>query len=394
MYPFFVLSGNSPYTSVITVLVLYTVFFLAGVTVYRNNPSALRAVWILFLFVSLHSLFVEQQRSPWNPSFVTPFLALSITALLFPEGGEVKRIIAMMTGLAFAVGLSYSVVPTIVVLFFAGLLRFRKRILLLVGSISISMLMVFLPLLVSEFKHNFFFFNQLVVAHNWQFAFHQNLWMKAREMSMDLFWGRMGDVRMLSLPFLVIVIASVMVKSENSRKLFWLFLASLLLTLISPFELHAHYVYGVLTLLLFFLASVPKRYVIFFLLVSVPFWFSKDAMQSTLYRPIRRTVDDLAACAQIICDSEKDPIYVTESAWHDYHYAPDHLFFLNKAGCHAKDITGNPGFAKRMAVVVDQGSYTYGKTSFNELTLFDPAQLVHYYACPGNIHVVMLEKIE
>ncbi|MEP7166990.1 MAG: hypothetical protein ABI758_03375 [Candidatus Woesebacteria bacterium] len=401
MYPVFLILGLSPYTSIITLLLFYCFVYLLGVYVYRNNPIALRMIWIIFTVISIHSLFVEQNRYPWNPSFVTPFLLISLFALFFNEGGVKRRIVAFTAGTVFALGMSYSIVPTALVLTVAGLIHFKRNWLLLCGSLVFSGCIVFLPILVSEMKHGFFSFHRLFSERGGQFSFRQDLWLKMKEMFLFVFWGRAGDVRQLLWPLAILTITCLSLKLKKIRsdrdriyaKLLLLLIATVLLTLISPFVLYSHYVYGVLTLLICLIATFPKRLLFLFILSCLPFWFSKDSMNSTLLRPIRRSVSDLETCAVLVCASEKEPMYIVDAAWHDYHFAPDHLFFFNRAGCNAKDITSNPGFANRMAVVIDQGSFTFGKSSFNELTLFGEATPSATYQCPSRITVEVLKSL-
>ncbi len=401
MYPVFLFSNASPYTSVITLLLLYTSFFVFGMYVYRKNALARHTLLVSVFLVSIHTIFIEQHRFPWNPSFVTPFLLMSLCAAFFTEGKMWQRILAFTLGISFAIGMSYSIVPTAAVLGLYGLWIFRKHWLLYFGSFAASILFVFGPLLLFEVKHQFFFIRRLLMEEAYIQKISISYSAKLSEMvrflkgvGLSSFWEKVSIVLVL-----MGVLAVVKRKVQSTQNKF-LFKSAVLttivfiLTLLAPFIMLSHYMYGVLTLLFFSLSFIRKRFLYILLLILFFSWITKASLAGSVFRGQKRSIADLQACAQIICSQEKDPLFVTVSAWYDFHFAPDHLFFMNKAGCDARDITQNPGYAQKLAVVIDNGRFEFGKSAFNELTLFGAATPSATYQCPGNMSVQVLSKID
>jgi hypothetical protein len=377
--PFFIVSAASPYTTFVTLLSLCICVFWIGYIWHGQK------IFPLILLITLHPQFVSQMRYPWNPTFTVPFLLLS----LFVLGRDWKQrryIWFFSLSAAIAVGCSYSVLPTVVVLVAYSLWKKNNSIPSILVPLLSSFFLVFLPLLIVELRTNFLLTKRMGVE-----LVRIGEGVRYLQKIKELASYTLGIDPVQTWPaFFLLGIIFLAAISRPRPQLLRVFLLSLLLTILSPFRMGSHYIFGVAILLFVVIATLPQkvRLIVFAGLLIV--WLPQLRAQLT-YVP-RRSVKQLEACAQKICQSEKMPLFVSEQAWHSYHYAPDWLFFLGKHGCTVADVTQSPGFAKRMAVVVDQSSYEHGKTAYNELTLFGPSTVDTTYTCDGNISVVMLQQ--
>lgn len=382
--PVFLLSSFSPYTTLITLTLLFLASFIFIFYEFKDNKK-IRTVFFLFLLLLIfHPEFVSQHRYPWNPTFTVPFLLVSIF-MLFKEWKKRDVWIFSLCS-AIAVGCSYSVLPTVVVL--VGYALWKKKtqpLLLLITAVS-SFFLVFLPLLIVELRTHFLLTKRLGIELQ-VIGEGVNYLQKIRELCAYM----LGQLPISNWPIIfVIVILCACFFSKPRPRFILLFLAAAVLTILSPFRMGAHYIFGVTLLFFAVIASVQKRIYIPIFLFLLFLWI--PVLRAQLSFKPRRSVTQIQKCAQQVCEKEKRPMFVSEQAWHSYHYAPDWLFLFAKNGCTVADVTQTPGFAKRMAVVVDQSSYVHEQTAFNELTLFGPATVDATYTCDGNISVVLLEQ--
>ncbi len=383
--PVFLLSGYSAYTTFITLILLSVGVFTLLFLFFGTHKNGIKLLYTIILLVTFHPQFVIQSRYPWNPTFTVPFLLLSIFLLLL-EWKQKRYIWGFSLAVAIAVGCSYSVIPTVVVL--VGYVIWKKKCALrdLLISLLSSFTLVFLPLFIVELRTHFLVTKRMLLELH-LVGNHIDYLFKLK----SFFAYMIGTEAYYLWPtILVLFVIVVCFFSKPKPQLFWPFILSAVLTIFSPFPLGTHYIFGV-TILFFFTVATMRNYIrvpllIFFLVLWIP------QLYKELGNVPHRTIPQLETCAKQVCQNEHVPLYVSEQAWHSYHYAPDWLFFLAKNGCSVADVTQSPGFAERMAVVVDQSSYEHGKTAYNELTLFGSSTVDTAYSCDGNISVVMLQK--
>lgn len=378
-FPVFLLSGFSPYTTFVTLLILFVSVFWIGYRWYREK------IFPIILLSTVHPQFLSQMRYPWNPTFTVPFLLLALFTL--NRNWAQKRYIWIFSlCMAIAVGCSYSVLPTVIVLVIYVVWKKNQSILSILFPLASSFFLVFLPLLLVELRTDFLLTKRMGIELT-SIGAGVSYWQKIRELSSYV----LGVDPVATWPiFCVLGIIALACIARPRPRLLWVLISSLILTLLAPFRMGPHYIFGVTTVLFVVIATLPKkiRFLLFVCLLII--WVPQLSAQLT-YVP-RRTVRQLEACAKDICQKEKSPLYVSVQAWHSYHYAPDWMFFFAKSGCSVADVTQSPGYARRMAVVVDQSSYEHGKTAYNELTLFGSSSVDTTYSCEGDISVVMIEQ--
>lgn len=396
--PVFIVTGGSPYTTEITLTILFLAVFGYGYVVLRKQPRLLLLFSLLIFLMALQPQLMRQHRNPWNPTFTVPFLLLSLLSLV----GEGLRIMKnrwlFAVGIAAALGCSYSVFPVSLVLLAYVLLARKVKLVSMLLPLLFSGVMVFLPSIVFELKSHFMMTKRLLVEiQTHEVGRTVNYIDKIPRLVMYLLGQANVDWKIAAVIVGLLSVGAVLCwrrRSQESSRRYLLFLIlfiiSFILTINSPFPLESHYIFGVLLFLLLAVVTMPKivLWPTVFLLV---FLWTPQVYAQLNFKP-HRTISQLEVCVKNICSQEKEPLYASVQGWHYFHTAPEYLFFLNKDGCLARDVTQDPGTAQRMAVVSDSSQYTFGKTSFMELTLFGASKLDKTYHCDGNIDVYMLNK--
>lgn len=397
--PIFVLSNQSPFTTIYTLTAMFLCVFLLLYLLFYKNPSLLLVTSCVVVLVTTHPQILEQHRYAWNPTYALPFLIVALLALFHSEFVQKARWIWIwIFSTLAAVGCSYSVFPVALVLLVYGTYRYKGRCLSFITPAVVSFLIIFGPLLLFEFRHGFQFLQGMK-----HFQPQQTTNMRMEQKIIDLVSYVLGTGKNDYFYFLAvagILVCSLLISVRKANRSyrenihihsFLLLICSVIVTVCSPFPLLTHYIFGILAL--FLLITVTAHPTALLLLLGIFLWKWIPFFSYQLFNRVpRRTVAQLSACAQVICKAEKDPMYVSVQAWHPYHFAPDHLFFLRKAGCNVKDITQSPGYATTMAVVADQSPYEIGKTTYNELTLFGKSTVKRTYTCSGGMQVVLLTK--
>jgi hypothetical protein len=171
---------------------------------------------------------------------------------------------------------------------------------------------------------------------------------------------------------------------------------SALLMLATPFRIHEHYVFGVLTFLLVALSRLPRRLVLAICMFLAAIYLQPYYLRLYSQRA-PHTVTQQHACMQSTCEAIKaqslEPIFVnTQSASHN-HQAREYVFWLRELGCQAvetQEFLTTP--TQYMAVVADRAEFQNGKTGYYELSQFGPAEELETIACKEDLTVHLLEK--
>jgi hypothetical protein len=302
-------------------------------------------------------------------------------------------------GLAGSVGLAYSVIPTAIVLASYFLFVKQKKISAFLKMVF-GFLIIFAPLIFFELRHNFFF-SKKIFSDGFEFASKVNYSLKLRSYLYYLFgFTKLTQVQLILVltTTMLIFYGMVLIYKNHSQKrqtgllLFSaIFAISFIFTLIMPFNARKHDFFAVLMLFFSMISFLPKKIKATVLVLFGLLWINPSQINNYLI-PARRTINDLEQCAKIVCSVQKDKMFIATQAWHIFNWSPGHNFFFSKYGCNVKDITHNPNWTNKMALVADNAQYTHGKTSFNELTLFGNSKVKDQYQCPGNIKVYILQR--
>jgi hypothetical protein len=162
-----------------------------------------------------------------------------------------------------------------------------------------------------------------------------------------------------------------------------------------PVGIEKHYIFGLLACFICWTALLPKIPSSMVMLCTLAVWLQPANIQPR-YSPAKRTIQDLESCAHTICQKMQAPLFVSmESGLIGYHNAPEHRYFLRRAGCNVHDIETEAGNSqiRTMLVMLDSSApYTHGKSSSNELTLFGTSTQKETIVCFPQLKAVVLER--
>jgi hypothetical protein len=399
-YPFYLLSGRSPYATLITNAVIYLGTLFAGLKLTGERPRRQRIWLLVFALMTIHPTFIEQNRFVWNPSFVGPFLSLAtIGYLRFKDEQTWKNALLSSFFLILAVSMNYSALPALLAFLLVGAIQLRRSLVKFIAGLVLSGLIVNAGTLVFELRHNFL----LTKA-----VFRPDQAGQPNAPLLEKIIALPGYLLATNSPWFgwvltAIVAASVAAywyqrRQEKQRPAAdWVTLAALTaltigITVIAPVAVQKHYIFAMVTMLFFMIAALHRQLALLVIIILAAFWL-RPAQIRTYFVRAPRTVADLQDCFALVCAAEKDPLYVSvETDLLPFHNGPEHRYFMRMNGCQVKDEYREPGQAKKMAVVVDNGTYKHGETAFHELTLFGPSTEKKVYSCRGNVRVHILEK--
>ena len=395
-YPVFLLL-KSPLTMTITVTSLMIGAFFAGLFILKKQKKEQFVFLILFLLTSIHPLIVQQQRTPWNPSFSIPFLILGIACYLRLYKLFSKSILGVaLIAYCMALGMTYSLFPVIALLSILLFLKTPKEMKsVFIIYLIISFFIIFLPNIVFEIKSNFFllrrfpgginippvsgtFFSKIV------FAFSTVIF--GGEKTPIFFW------EIVALPLIVLIhlYKSYLSKNNHDSAYIYYFKIAIIgtfITLLMPFQ-QGYYLLGVMILWFLVVAHMKKPYLFTALILCIIFWY-KPIWKGEALRPIAQ----LDQCAKEFCSKYPGKYYVSANAWHGMHSAHDQAFFINKNGCTARDIISHPEWkTDKMIVVADRSLFTPYQSSYYELEQFGSYDVKQYLFCSQDLQYWLLQK--
>lgn len=420
LYPAFVISHGSPFSALAT-LQLFTlvVISITFFVLFRAKNTRLLEIFLLsFFLLILQPQEIVQSRFVWNPSFVTPLLFSSaIFLLLFYKNFTFKKAAVLGMYFAAAISFSYSVIPTVAALCLVSIFYLKKKALLLYGSIAAWLVVFNIPTLIFEVRHHFLLTNMML--HQVKLA--QNgidLGSKVNGLLQFVFLDTNSTVAAFAaigtgivlLSFFVFTIWKMIkfrqISTVDSDSGFFLFSTALaltfLLTFLAPIPVYAHYIFGIVTLGLLTVATLPAKLRIFLSTLLILLWCI-PLFQSEYFKKAPRTVSELMSCYQQYCSKNSQPLFVSlQSGVLPFHNGPEHRYLLQRSGCNVKDIESEsvevpnqPSSLKsvnHMAVIVESSSFAFGKTSYAELTQFAPNQEMSRLNCQPNLQVVTLQR--
>lgn len=401
LYPVFLISDHSAFSSTYTVIIVTTALLLALLYVARKNRSLTSLALISFGLLAIHPQVVLQNRFVWNPSFLPIFL-LTATLFFFLQWSKYNRFYMLVTVLllAFACGFSYSAVPFAGLLFLYAIIKHRSKLLEIVCMGVAAATLVFLPTIAFEIRHEFTLTKLALVGQTTPQAVLPFL-QKYQLLAQYLFPAPNNWSNYLFLLFCGCILYGIYFYAKSTQRekraqyifLSVSFLVLLLATFILPIALEKHYIFPLLTLVVLLVARLPQKlnYVLpaFFALI----WLNPAMTQQYFGRPVR-TVAEMQSCYQQFCDSWKYPAYVSmeSGVLVGYHNALDHQFFLREAGCQILDIEKTQDQANHMIVIGDNANYTHDLSAYHELTLFGNAQQIIETSCTETLKIYVLEK--
>jgi len=68
LYPLFLLTNHSLFSTIYTVIIFYLIFLLAGIFFLKKRSRLLEILVIVWFLIAIHPQFILQHRHVWNPS--------------------------------------------------------------------------------------------------------------------------------------------------------------------------------------------------------------------------------------------------------------------------------------------------------------------------------------
>lgn len=404
LFPFFLLSGHSVYSTLMATLTLYVAMMIGAFVVFKKKKHWLPTAALLYLIV-IHPQFVLQHRFIWNPSLITPFLLMGFWAWWRYQSSKNWRLLVVLTlSLAIAAGLNFSLVPTVAVM--AGLFLWEQRqnkqgIWQFVGLGLAANLLVHLPTILFELRHNFLLARNLPTNELQQVE--SVLSQKLAQLADTLVLPSLPVQWSLTLGAAIVLLLLLVAFRSNKLRANWIFIRSLQITfftaglmLLTPFRMHAHFIFGVLTFLLVALARLPRKILLPVLAVLSAFYLQPYYLQLYAQRA-PHTVGEQRQCMQQTCEAIKqaglEPIFVNTQTTSYNHQAREYTFWLRESGCQAIEAQGflvTP--TQYMTVVADRAEFTNGSTDYYELSQFGPAEELQAIECQPDLKIYLLEK--
>lgn len=395
LMPFYMLSAHSIYTANIAMLAYYFLWFGLGLYSLRKGWLSFTEVLVLTAVVTIHPELIKQLRQVWNPSFVLPLtttIGLLLTKIHWPTIAK-KSLFLFTFCLALAIGLSYSIVPFALAVIVYVVYQLWKQhpqnklvISLLIVFLILSTFMVNFGTITFEFKYQFLLTKNLSNQQVLQVSTDQaEKWLQLIDTVFQNQWVWLIFIVCLSFSFLLLKNDSIKTTQlEKSLSLLFLCLGT---TLLFPFAVHGHYIFGILALLIVVIIMMPivlQLIMVVCFSVVVLSWL----LTSNLFATNSPTTAEKRSCLQRVCEQNESPIYVVgNSASHD-HQALEYSYLAKTIGCDAFAVTEiATQQPKTMAVFNQDANFELGKTDFYELNRFDNLEYRKTIQCAENLSV-------
>ncbi|MFA4826836.1 MAG: hypothetical protein WC596_01090 [Candidatus Shapirobacteria bacterium] len=396
LYPGFLLSKGNPISLVYTLAFIYLFSFLLGLYLLRKDKPLTKVLLIAFFFISIHPQYIIQGRYVWNPSFVTPFLIISIISFyLLLKKFSIPKTILFSAGIATAISISYSVAPLLIIFALYWLLFSRSNFKAIALSLFGALALINLPTIFFELRHRFFLTTALLTKNSppqKDLAFVDRL----NNLSQYVFSFSNQTLNISLFIASILLCLFLLYKNRQKRKNLqfvasFLYLGITILAFVTPITIQAHYIFAFTSLLFVIIAGLRPLVTVLSLV-----FFSLNYLQPTrlkqYFTTASRTTTQMEQCFRNYCDSFKEPTFVSvQSSLHPFHNGPEHRFLLKKAGCNIKDIETQNGQAEYMTVVVDQSTFDQN-TNYYELSLLGSHQTVRTFPCQNNFYLVLIRK--
>lgn len=405
LYPFYLITGHSPYASILALLVFYLFFFITGVYLLRKDKKLRYSLYFVFFLLSIHPQYIKQARFVWNPSFVTPFLLTAFYSFIYlkrsfdkTKGLDWKLISLFAFSISLAASFSYSAAPTMIGFAILALFYFKKESWKMLPAFAVSLAFINIATIAFEFRHGFLLTNMLLTRDN---PPQPDSYLMAKLFNFNRYCFVTNWQTTIFFLILLAFLAFLLLKSKKKinfelKFAAILFTLTLVILLVAPIAIQAHYIFGLLPiffLLLIFLSFENKLFY-FFPIILLLVWVSPENLDSYFSRA-HRTVKESEACAISFCETHREPLFVAvQSDRHPYHNAMEWQYLLAEHGCDLKDLTTETAEAEHMAVFSDDSTYTHGETAFNELTIFGESQELEEFVCKDKLKIHYLEKIK
>jgi hypothetical protein len=392
LFPFYILTNQSFLSASITLSFIYISLFIFSLYQFRKDKKISTTILVSFFLLSIHPQYILQGRFVWNPSLVTPFLILSILNLYqYLQHNQKDKLIVFAISSACAISLTYSIVPIIIALLLYVIIynksQFKTIFTWLCGSILLLNLSIlaqiirkiiitgtlFGPSQINQVGDSFLQkisnFKSYIIASNYP------------NINNVLFFG-----------LFILIIFSLKSKQKINNYLATIFCLTFLLTIFSPFNLQAHYIFA-LTTIIFILIGSQYIKLSLIIIVILSIFYLNPILINDYFKPSVRSYSQMDECLKQYCIQNSKPTFVSvNSNMYPYHFGPEFRYLMSINNCKVEAIEKDISKANFMAIVLDTGTFD-NKTKYYELDLFGKNKEISRLRCQQNLEIVTLEKI-
>lgn len=392
IFPFYLISGQSFLSANITLAFVYLSLFLFNLYQYRYHQTYIYSLLISFFLLSIHPQYIFQGRFVWNPSFLTPFIVTAILSFhQLLQKFDRKYLLISTVSLAISLSLSYSIAPIIIALLIYCLFNNKKIFLRYITYLLAFLTIINLPVITYEIKK--IINSGTIISSNQINQIGNNYFDKIDAFkNYVLASGNPIINNSLLIGLIVLIIFSFRSKNNLSKYLASLLMMTFSITILSPFNLQAHYIFALTTIIFLLIGSlnIKTSFLIIFLLAIL---YLSPQKLTIYFQPSPRTYQEMNTCFQKYCQQHLENTYVSvQSNLYPYHYGPEHRYLMKLNGCHVKHIETENNQANLMAVVLDNSTFS-DQTKYYELDLFGKHKQISTFDCLPNFQIVTLEKI-
>jgi hypothetical protein len=397
LYPGYLISRGNPISLVYTLAFVYILSFIIGSYLLRKEKNLPKILFIVFFLISIHPQYITQGRYVWNPSFVSPFIISAIISFyLLIKKFFWPTLWLFSASIATAISFSYSVTPLLIAIIIYWLIFNRQKFFHFFITLFTSLIALNIPTIFFELRHQFLLttsiFSKQSPVQNF-LSFNE----KITNLSTYIFSTPHQQLNIFLLTSFFILCLYLIYrnyKKTNSLQFIsaFLFLTLIILTLLTPVTVQAHYIFA-FTCLIFILIATFKNIYIYSLLFFFSIIYLQPLPLNSYFKDASRTYSQMQTCYKNYCQTHPDPTFVSvQSNFHPFHNGPEHRYLLRNALCNVKEIETENGQAKYMSVILDNGTFDE-KTNYYELELFGIYKDIETFDCLPNFKIKVLEKI-
>ncbi len=412
LFPVFFLSKGWFLSSHITSLIFHVLIFVAG-SLYLIKTQQKKLFWIFYSCIflgAIHPQLITQQRYIWNPSFV--WLAVVVATLSFYQlftKFSAKWLWIFAIGITFAIAMSVSAGPALLVFLVMTIIMLRKNLLKIIGVVFVTGNFWFLPYWFFEFRYDFqiikrVFGRRVLVMDPWRLTLQYKLESMGKylfDFQIPWYFVIVCFILILGFAWLQFIkrkkINDIISLSEFS---IWLLLITTMISLIFPVTIEAHYIFPFLAFIHIIMAdilvSTQKRLqkILFLVALALSVWWLRPKKIMSYIKSAPRSYGQIERCFQLVCSQIDEPVFVSvQSKHYRYHTGPEFRYMALRHGCQMKYVENDPTAAELMMVVADQSNYIHKETKFDELTLFGEASEEKIISCENGIQVHLLKRL-
>lgn len=157
LFPFYLISGQSLYTSQIAIICWYLGWLFIGYRWGERYGLTKGKLLLLWFVIVLHPQLIAQTRTVWNPSLILPLLiAVLLIQLQWVKYKATNKELFVWSFLTMlSVGCSYSVIPTVGLMGIAALMSLKRKGIWLVVFLATAFIMVNIGTIGYELKYHF-----------------------------------------------------------------------------------------------------------------------------------------------------------------------------------------------------------------------------------------------